>query len=440
MSDIVKTHIEYGSKSFTAILWSLFFAGFASFSSLYSVQPMMPIFAKFFQVTPTHSSFPLSFSTVALAIGLLFTGFISDRFGRKSIMVCALFLVSILLLISASFPIWEIFLSTRILIGLAVSGVAAVAMTYIGEEIAQKDIGFAMGLYISGTAIGGMGGRLIAGVLVDFISWQSATYIIGFLNFIIACLFYLLLPKSQHFKPFPFRFSRFKAAFEQNLKDSKLRILFAQGFILMGCLVTVFNYISYHLLEAPFHLSQTWIGLISIAYLAGIYSSPKAARWGYQYGRAKVLPFLLFSMNRPTIMLNNKKGSTFARWGYQYGRAKVLPFLLFSMMVGLFITLIPSLWAILLGLTIFTFSFFAAHSTASSWVSVQAVQYRAVASSLYLFCYYIGSSLLGSSGGLVWEHFGWIGINLSVGVVLVIGFALAIHLMKNETKTTNKVA
>ena len=405
MSDIVKTHIEYGSKSFTAILWSLFFAGFASFSSLYCVQPMMPIFAKFFQVTPTHSSFPLSFSTVALAIGLLFTGFISDRFGRKPIMVCALFLVSILLLISASFPIWEIFLSTRILIGLAVSGVAAVAMTYIGEEIAQKDIGFAIGLYISGTAIGGMGGRLIAGVLVDFISWQSATYIIGFLNFIIACLFYLLLPKSQHFKPFPFRFSRFKAAFEQNLKDSKLRILFAQGFILMGCLVTVFNYISYHLLEAPFHLSQTWIGLISIAYLAGIYSSPKAARWGYQYGRAKVLPFLLFSM-----------------------------------MVGLFITLIPSLWAILLGLTIFTFSFFAAHSIASSWVSVQAVQYRAVASSLYLFCYYIGSSLLGSSGGLVWEHFGWIGINLSVGVVLVIGFALAIHLMKNETKTTNKVA
>ncbi len=405
MSDIVKTHIEYGSKSFTAILWSLFFAGFASFSSLYCVQPMMPIFAKFFQVTPTHSSFPLSFSTVALAIGLLFTGFISDRFGRKPIMVCALFLVSILLLISASFPIWEIFLSTRILIGLAVSGVAAVAMTYIGEEIAQKDIGFAIGLYISGTAIGGMGGRLIAGVLVDFISWQSATYIIGFLNFIIACLFYLLLPKSQHFKPYPFRFSRFKAAFEQNLKDSKLRILFAQGFILMGCLVTVFNYISYHLLEAPFHLSQTWIGLISIAYLAGIYSSPKAARWGYQYGRAKVLPFLLFSM-----------------------------------MVGLFITLIPLLWAILLGLTIFTFSFFAAHSTASSWVSVQAVQYRAVASSLYLFCYYIGSSLLGSSGGLVWEHFGWIGINLSVGVVLVIGFALAIHLMKNETKTTNKVA
>lgn len=395
--EALSAHIEYGSKSFTAILWSLFFAGFASFSSLYCVQPMMPIFAKFFQVSPTHSSFPLSFSTVALAIGLLFTGFISDRFGRKPIMVFALFLVSLLLLISASFPIWEVFLTTRIFIGLAVSGVAAVAMTYIGEEIAQQDIGFAMGLYISGTAIGGMGGRLIAGVLVDFISWQSATYIIGFLNLVIACLFYLLLPKSQHFQPYPFRFSRFKAAFEQNLKDPKLRILFAQGFILMGCLVTVFNYISYHLLEAPFHLSQAWIGVISIAYLAGIYSSPKAAQWGFKYGRDKVLPCLLLSM-----------------------------------ILGLFITLIPSLWAVLLGLTIFTFSFFAAHSTASSWVSVQAVQYRAVASSLYLFCYYVGSSLLGSSGGLIWEKFGWIGINLGVGMVLVLGLVLAVHLMLKE--------
>ena len=389
------THIEYGSKSFTAILWSLFFAGFASFSSLYCIQPMMPIFAKFFHISPTHSSFPLSFSTVALAIGLLFTGFISDRFGRKPIMVCSLFLTSLLLLVSASLPIWEIFLVTRICIGLAVSGVVAVTMTYIGEEIAQKDIGLAMGLYISGTAIGGMGGRLITGVLVDFISWQSAMYIMGALNLLLACLFYILLPKSKHFKPFPFRFSRFTAAFETNLKDSKLRILFILGFVLMGCFVTIFNYISYHLLGAPFHLSQTWIGLISVAYLVGIYSSPRAAKWGLKYGRDKVLSLSLLSM-----------------------------------MIGLCITFIPSLWATALGLLIFTFSFFAGHSTASSWVSVQAVQYRAVASSLYLFSYYVGSSLLGSSGGLLWENFGWNGIVVSISTVLFIGALLSLRIRK----------
>lgn len=397
MSDLVSNspYIEYGTRSFLAILFSLFLAGFAIFSSLYCVQPMMPILADYFHVSPTHSSFPLSFSTIALAIGLLFTGLISDRFGRKPVMVTALFLAASLSIISSIFPLWEIFLLNRVLIGLSVSGVAAVAMTYIGEEIAQKDIGFAMGLYISGTAIGGMGGRLIAGVLIDYISWQNAMMIIGIINLCIATAFFLLLPASQHFQAYPIRFNRFYESFVKSLADPKLRILFLQGFILMGCFVSIFNYMSYHLLEEPYQLSQTWIGLISIAYLAGIYSSPRAASWGKRFGRAKVLPSMLIMM-----------------------------------LLGLLIMLIPAFWSVILGLIVFTFAFFAAHSTASSWVSVQSLQYRAVGSSLYLFCYYLGSSILGSSSGLVWEISGWIGLTSFIAVILMIGLFLAIQLNK----------
>ena len=397
MSDLASNspYIEYGTRPFLAILFSLFLAGFAIFSSLYCVQPMMPIFADYFHVSPTHSSFPLSFSTIALAIGLLFTGLISDRFGRKPVMVTALFLAASLSIISSIFPLWEIFLLNRVLIGLSVSGVAAVAMTYIGEEIAQKDIGFAMGLYISGTAIGGMGGRLIAGVLIDYISWQNAMMIIGIINLCIATAFFLLLPASQHFQAYPIRFNRFYESFVKNLADPKLRILFLQGFILMGCFVSIFNYMSYHLLEEPYQLSQTWIGLISIAYLAGIYSSPRAASWGKRFGRAKVLPSMLIMM-----------------------------------LLGLLIMLIPAFWSVILGLIVFTFAFFAAHSTASSWVSVQSLQYRAVGSSLYLFCYYLGSSILGSSSGLVWEMFGWVGLMSFIAVILMIGLFLAIQLNK----------
>ena len=337
MSDTVEStvYIENGTRPFYAILLSLFLAGFAVFSSLYCVQPMMPFLAKFFQITPTHSSFPLSFSTIALALGLLFAGLISDRFGRKRIMAIALFSTASLLLISSFLPYWEIFLATRMMIGLAVSGVASVAMTYIGEEIAEKDVGFAMGLYISGTAIGGMGGRLIAGVLLDFISWQTATLIIGMLNLLIAIVFYMALPASKHFKSYPIQLKRFTESFKKNLSDRKLCLLFIEGFILMGCFVTVFNYMSYHLLEKPFELSQTWIGLISIAYLSGIYSSPHAASWSRKFGRDNVL-IVMFC----------------------------------TMILGLWLMLIPSLTMILIGLLIFTFSFFAAHSTSSSWVSI----------------------------------------------------------------------
>lgn len=387
------SHIEYGSPAFKAVLFSLFLAGFAIFSSLYCIQPMMPILADYFQVSPTQSSFPLSLSTIALAIGVLFTGLISDRFGRKPVMVCSLLLIAILLMLSSMLPLWSVFLLTRILIGLCVSGVAAVAMAYIGEEIAEKDIGLAMGLYISGTAIGGMGGRLIAGVLVEFISWQFATLILGVLNLCIAGLFYYLLPASQHFKAYPIQFHRFKNSFRQNLADPKLRILFLQGFLLMGCFVSVFNYLSYRLLQTPFELSQAWIGLISVTYLAGIYSSPRAASWGRHYGKFKTLAVMILMM-----------------------------------LVGLMLMLINQLAIVFIGLLIFTFSFFAAHSTASSWVSVQSLHYRAVGSSLYLFCYYLGSSVLGSSSGLVWENYGWVGLSFFVAGFLLFGLVASFKL------------
>ncbi|OAL87028.1 hypothetical protein AY605_01385 [Acinetobacter sp. SFD] len=398
-SNLSSSHIEYGSSAFKAVLFSLFLAGFAIFSSLYCVQPMMPILADYFHISPTQSSFPLSFSTIALAVGLIFTGLISDRFGRKPIMVWSLFSVSVLLLLSAVLPVWSVFLATRILIGLTVSGVAAVAMTYIGEEVAAKDIGLAMGLYISGTAIGGMSGRLIAGVLVDFISWQSATLIIGLINLCIATIFYFLLPKSRNFQAYPIKLSRFLTAFQHNLSDPKLRLLFLQGFILMGCFVSVFNYLSYRLIQSPFELSHVWIGVISITYLAGIYSSPRAAAWSQKFGRFQVLVAMLASM-----------------------------------LLGLVFMLVNSLVLVFIGLLIFTFAFFAAHSTASSWVSVQSLQYRAVGSSLYLFCYYLGSSVLGSSSGLVWEKAGWFGLSLFIGIILVIGLLIAQQLKLKISK------
>lgn len=397
-----ETHIAYGTRPFYAILLCLFLAGFAVFSSLYCVQPMMPMFAQFFQVSPTHSSFPLSFSTIALAVGLLFAGLISDRYGRKQIMVISLFSTAILLILSSRFPLWEVFLLSRVFIGLAISGVASVAMTYIGEEVAAQDVGFAMGLYISGTAIGGMSGRLIAGVLIDVIPWQTAMLMIGVLNLTIAVIFYLTLPNSKHFKAYPIRLDRFIQSFVKNFQDLKLRLLFAQGFILMGCFVTVFNYMSYHLLEAPFALSQAWIGLISIAYLSGIYSSPRAASWSNQFGRGRVLVAMLCMM-----------------------------------MFGLWLMLIPSLVVVLIGLLIFTFSFFAAHSTSSSWVSVQSLQYRAVGSALYLFCYYLGSSVLGSGSGLIWEAFGWVGLTLSISLILLLGIGIAVKLSRMPNDLEN---
>lgn len=136
------------------------------------MQPILPVLSQEFGLTPANSSISLSISTAMLAIGLLFTGPLSDAIGRKPVMVTALLLASICTLLSTMMTSWHGILIMRALIGLSLSGVAAVGMTYLSEEIHPSFVAFSMGLYISGNSIGGMSGRLISGVFTDFLTGE----------------------------------------------------------------------------------------------------------------------------------------------------------------------------------------------------------------------------------------------------------------------------
>jgi YNFM family putative membrane transporter len=83
---------------------------------------------------------------------------------------------------------------------------------------------------------------------------------------------------------------------------------------------------------------------------------------------------------------------------------------------------------ILAGIVAVTFGFFGAHSIASSWVGNRALTGKAQASALYLFCYYLGSSAIGTLGGVFWSHWGWPGVSALVTLLLTVALSLAIRL------------
>ena len=181
--------------------------------------------------------------------------------------------------------------------------------------------------------------------------------------------------------------------FRLHWRDRGLPLLFAEGFLLMGAFVTLFNYIGYRLLSAPWSLSQAVVGLLSVVYLTGSWSSPKAGAMTARYGRG---PVLLFST---AVML-----------------------------IGLLITLFQSLWLIFPGMMLFTAGFFAAHSVASGWIGPRARRAKGQASSLYLFSYYVGSSVAGTLGGLFWHRYGWPGITAFIALLLLIALFVATRL------------
>lgn len=392
-------YIEKGTRLFRRTNWALFAGGFATFALLYCVQPMLPVFSAAFALSAAQSSLALSISTVTLAVGLLFTGPLSDAVGRKPVMVAALLAAALCTLLAPLMPSWETLLLMRALVGLALSGLVAVAMSYLSEEIHPPHLGLAMGLYISGNALGGMSGRLLSGVLVDFVSWQAAVASLGLLGLGAALLFWRLLPNSRHFRPTPLSLANLAEGLRLHFSDRGLPWLFLEAFLLMGGFVTLFNYIGYRLLEAPYGMSQAFVGLLSVVYLSGTYSSTQAGVLADRLGRHRVF--------WPAILL---------------------------MLAGALLTLAEPLLLVLGGMLLFAFGFFAAHSLASSWVGRRALRARGQASSLYLFSYYLGSSVAGTAGGFFWAHAGWNGVAGFIAALLGVALLVALHLSRLPPK------
>ncbi|HLH49963.1 MAG TPA: MFS transporter, partial [Roseiarcus sp.] len=259
--------IARGGREFVRTMAALFSGGFSTFALLYSAQPLLPAFAREFSISPATSSLALSATTGTLAFAMLIAGTISDVFGRKRVMVASLAASSAIMIIAAFARGWSELVALRALTGLALSGLPAVAMAYLADEMAANAIGLAMGLYIAGNTVGGLAGRLVGAVSADHGSWRGGFALIGAVGLLSVVLFAKALPASRAFTPVRPHFSTLARSMVSHFADPGLRLLFAIGFLVMGCFVTVYNYIGFRLLKPPFSLSQTQVGLIFILYL-----------------------------------------------------------------------------------------------------------------------------------------------------------------------------
>jgi YNFM family putative membrane transporter len=141
------TAISAGTPEFRRINRAMVFGGFSTFALLYCVQPLMPLLAHQFTLTPAQSSWALSVSTAALALSLLLSSALSDRIGRKKLMAGAMLSGAVFTLLCALAQDYAQLLALRALLGFALGGMPAVAMAYLSEEIEGPSLGFSMGLY-----------------------------------------------------------------------------------------------------------------------------------------------------------------------------------------------------------------------------------------------------------------------------------------------------
>lgn len=367
-----------------------------SFAILYSSQPLLPLFSSEFGVSPALSSLTLSLPTEVLAFCLTVVGFISDRFSRRSVMFVSLLASALLLFLSSVSPNFWVLLLFRAVQGVVLAGLPSILMAYIAEEFHPSAIGRIMGLYISGNSLGGMSGRIFAGVMTNFFTWRIALLVLSIVSVGAAIWAWKSLPESSNFTPSHVRMSTLWSRFSKCLRHAPLLSLFIIGLLLMGSNVAVFNYISYLLMD-EYHLSPAMVGWVFLIYLTGALSS-----------------------------------SVFGRLTDILPSRKVLPIGLAIMFVGGLVTLAPSLLLRIVGLCIFSIGFFGSHSTASGWVGRISGDTKAQASSLYLFAYYIGAGVLGTVGGILYSHLQWAGVISMSSAAVAIAVGLTVYLYWSE--------
>ncbi|MGV9375858.1 MFS transporter [Nonomuraea sp. NPDC003707] len=372
-------------------------AGVSSFALLYAPQPVLPQLAAGFRLDPGSASLTIGVATGALAVAVLPVAWLAGRVGRRRVIVWSVLasvIIGLLLPLAPSFPV---LLVMRAVQGVAVAGFAGVAAAYLADAVGTARLPAAVGAMIAGNSVGGMLGRLGAGFAAGPMGWHGALLVVAVLSLLCALFAALTLPRdhapepgSQTSGPGSETPGRGSGAPEPGSQTSGLgspgarpvqraRIgaglvgPFAVGTLATGAFVALYNAAGFRLAAPPLSLAPAAASLVFLSYAMGTASSAAAGRLAARLGWTKALV---------TALAVTVAGSV--------------------------LTAHPSLPLIVTGFAVLTAGFFAAHAIANAWVAAEAPpSARGRAAGVYTLCYYLGSGLGGTAGGVVYGHAGW---------------------------------
>ena len=358
-------------SSFSARQLAVGLTGYCAFVNLYAPQSILPLLSREFGATAAEVSTIITVSTLAVAVTAPFTGAIADVLGRKRVIVAAMFVLVVPTLMVGLAGSLKAIIFWRAVQGLVLPPIFAVTVAYIGDEWPPHEATTAAGIYSSGSSIGGFSGRLIVGLLADLISWRAGFLALAGVAFAGAIAIIFLLPHERKFV----RSEGFVASGRQMLahfRNGQLLATFAVGFGVLFNFICTFTYVSFHLAAPPYDLSATALGAIFVVYLAGSVLTP----WvGWAVGR--------------------------------FGRRRFMVRVIAVWIVGIALTLLPSLWLIILGLAISAGCGLICQAISTGYVTITAQAGRSSAVGLYVTSFYVGGSFGAALGGLAWTLGGW---------------------------------
>ncbi|MED1947396.1 MULTISPECIES: MFS transporter [Brevibacillus] len=209
--------------------------------------PVLPTMKTEMKLTSLQSSLLITAFSIAAGIVIPFAGYLSDRFGRKIVIIISLALYGLGGLVAGLAALWldqpyMAIMGGRVLQGIGAAGTAPIAMALVGDLFDGASESRALGLLETSN---GMGKVLspIFGSLLALISWYMV-----FLAFPIICgvvlLMFLFLTKEKKQEKKPLPVKQYMHSIAQVFKQHG-KWLVPAFFIGSICLFTLFGVLFY---------------------------------------------------------------------------------------------------------------------------------------------------------------------------------------------------
>ena len=377
---------QAGQQASRLIVWLI---GFFAFLNVYSMQAVLPMVMQDFHASPVQAGLTVGATVLAVALVSPFMGMLSDAFGRKVIICASLFALTVPTALIPVAGSLNALIFLRFLQGLAVPGIVVVLIAYLSEEFHSGGVARMTATYVGGTVMGGFCGRFITGHAGHLLGWRGAFVTLAIMNFLGALLVLWLLPPSRYFVAN----RNIRAGFGtlwRHLHHKRLMAACAVGFCVLFSLVGTFTYVNLHLASSPFNLSSAGLANVFSVYLVGVLATPLAGPYVVRFG------FL-----RPLL------GA------------------LALSAAGLSLTLLPSLTAVIIGLTVCSTGVFICQSATLSAIAQNVNEGRSLATGIYYMSYYAGGAAGSLLAGMAYEGWGWGGSVLSIALMQALAAVIA---------------
>ena len=363
-------------------------AGIVSFLNLYAPQSLLPTFAQVFQTDAAHASLTLTATLLAVACVAPFVGGLSDRFGRRRLIVAASLLLAVPGLAAAMAPTFDVIIAARFVQGLMLPFVFAITVAYVADELEPAEAARVTSVYAVSGIVGGFLGRFVSGWATELLGWRLAFGLLALMTLGAALTIARCLPAEQKFRP-TLGWRGSLEGFRDQFVNPQVMATCAVGFSVLFSMVGAFTFVTLYLAGPLYRMGPAALGNVFIIYLAGVIATPLATRLALRIGR------------RWTHMIAAALGSA-----------------------GLLMSLLPGLGFILAGLSMAVAGFFAEQVLSLGHIGASARRARSTAVGLYVTSYYAGGALGSVVPAGLWRAFGWPGPVLLI--VAVQGIAVLI--------------